>query len=122
MKYNINSLYFAKCRHFIMDIINVMDENGQIISPHPDYVDYYTILLLKDNEYINVYNKSIKYKDLSQSYNNLDNYNEDLIIEIFNLTNYIDTEHKKISTKECELIDSTIQKTKSLKIKYGYKQ
>ena len=41
MKYNINNLHFAKCRHCIMDIINVTDEKGHIMSPHPDYVEYY---------------------------------------------------------------------------------
>ena len=49
MKYNINNLYFAKCRHCIMDIINVTDKEGHIISPHPDYVDYYTILSLSQH-------------------------------------------------------------------------
>ena len=122
MKYYINNLYFAKCRHCIMDIVNVIDENGQIMSPHPDYVDYYTILLLRDNKYINIYNKYIKYIDISQVDNIQENYCEDLIIEMCSLTNYIDTERKRFSTKECELIDSTIQKIKSLKVRYGYKK
>ena len=122
MKYNINSLYYAKCRHCIMDIINVTDENGRIMSPHPDYVEYYTILLLKDNKYINIYNKGLKYKNISQVDNVEEHYGEDLIIDICSLTDYINTEYKKISTKECELIDDTIQKTKSLKLKYGYKK
>jgi len=122
MKYNINNLYFAKCRHCIMDIINVTDDNGKVIVPHPDYVDYYTVLLLKDGEYTNIYNKNIKYKNISQVDNNQEHYIEDLIIEICSLTDYIDTEYKKISTKECELIDDTIQKTKSLRLEYGYKK
>ena len=121
MKYNINNLYFAKCRHYIMDIVNVTDSNGNVMTPHPDYVDYYTILLLKDNKYVNIHNRGIKYKDISEIDNDQEHYDEDLIIEICSLTNFIDTEHKRISTKECELIDDTIQKTKSLKIKYGYK-
>ena len=120
--YNINNLYFAKCRHCIMDIINVIDENGHIMSPHPDYVEYYTILLFKDNKYINIYNKYIRYKNISQVENNEEHYDEDLIIEICSLTDYIDTEYMRISTKECELIHDTIQKTKSLKLKYGYKK
>ena len=122
MKYNINNLYFAKCRHCIMDIINVTDKEGHIISPHPDYVDYYTILSLKDDRYINIYNKGLRYKNISQVDNNVEHYGEDLIIEICSLTDYINTGYKKISTKECELIDDTIQKTKSLKLKYGYKK
>lgn len=122
MKYNINNLYFAKCRHCIMDIINVTDNEGNIISPHPDYVDYYTILLLKDDRYISIYNKDLRYKNISQVDNKLEHYSEDLIIEICSLTDYINTRYKKISTKECELIDDTIQKIKSLKSKYGYKK
>ena len=122
MKYDINDLYFAKCRHCIMDIVNVTDENGQIMSPHPDYVDYYTILLLRDNKYVNIYNKNIKYKFISQSNNNKEHYGEDLIIEIYNLRDFIDTKRNRVSTKECELIDSTIKKTKSLRAKYGYKK
>ena len=121
MKYNINNLYFAKCRHFIMDIVNVTDENGQIVSPHPYYVDYYTVLFLRDNKYINIYNKNINYQNISQVDNKQEHYGVDLIIEMCGLTEYIDTEYKKISTKECELIDDTIQKTKSLKRQYGYK-
>ncbi len=104
-----------------MNIINVTNENGQIMSPHPDYVDYYTILLLRDNKFVNIYNKSIKYKDISLSDNNQEHYGEDLIIEMRVLTDFIDTKHKRISTKECELIDSTIQRTKTLKCQYGYK-
>ncbi len=122
MKYNINNLYFAKCRHCIMDIINVTDNEGHIMSPHPNYVDYYTILLLKDDRYINIYNKGLRYKNISQVDNNKEHYGEDLIIEICSLTDYINTGYKKISTKECELIDDTIQKTKSLKLEYGYKK
>ena len=122
MKYNINNLYFAKCRHCIMDIINVIDENGYIMSPHPDYVEYYTILLFKDNKYINIYNKGIRYKNISQVENNEEHYDEDLIMEICSLNDYIDTEYMRISTKECELIHDTIQKTKLLKSKYGYKK
>ena len=122
MKYNINNLYFAKCRHCIMDIINVTDNEGHIMSPHPDYVDYYTILSLKDDRYINIYNKGLRYKNISQVDNNKEHYGEDLIIEICSLTDYINTGYKKISTKECELIDDTIQKTKLLKSKYGYKK
>ena len=122
MKYNINNLYFAKCRHCIMDIINVTDDNGNVMTPHPNYIDYYTVLLLKDNKYLNIYNRSIRYKNISQVDNDQEHYNEDLIIETCSLTNFIDTEYMKISTKECELIDATIQKTKSLKSKYGYKK
>lgn len=122
MKYNINNLYFAKCRHCIMDIINVTDDDGNVITPHPDYIDYHTILLLKDNKYVNIYNRGIKYKDISEVDNDQEHYDEDLIIETCSLNNFIDTKYERISTKECELIDDTIKKTKSLKWKYGYKK
>ncbi len=122
MKYNIDNLYFAKCRHCVMDIINITDDNGTVMTPHPDYVEYYTILLLKDNKYINIYNKGIRYKNISQVDNNEEHYGEDLIMKICSLTDYIDTEYMRISTKECELIHDTIQKTKSLKMEYGYKK
>ena len=122
MKHDINILYFAKCRRCIMDIVNVIDEKGNIMTPHPDYIDYYTILLLKNDEYINIYNKNIRYKSIMHVDNAQEHYSEDLIIEVFRLTDFIDTEHKKVSTKECKLIDDTIQKTKSLKPKYGYKK
>ena len=121
MKYNIDNLYFAKCRHCVMDIINITDDNGTVITPHPDYIEYYTILLLKDNKYINIYNKGIRYKNISQVDNNEEHY-EDLIMEICSLNDNIDTEYMRISTKECELIHDTIQKTKSLKMEYGYKK
>ncbi len=120
MKYKIDSLFFAKCRHYVMDIINVTDDSGNIISPHPDYMDYYTILLLKNNEYVNIYNKGISYKHPSIQKEEI-TYDKDVILEISSLLEYVDEKHKKISKKECELVDETIQKTKSYKIEYGYK-
>lgn len=120
-KYSINDLYFAKCRHCIMDISNVVDENGNVLLPRPDFIDYYTVLLLKNHKYVNIYDVNAKYKDSNCVINDEENYGEDIILEIHSLLDYIDTSHKKISTKECELIDMTIQKTKSLKIKYGYR-
>ena len=105
-----------------MDILNVTDENGYVMYPHPDYEDYYTILLFKDNKFINIYNKKIKYININYVDNTEEHYGEDLIVELFPLSNYIDTEYSRISTKECELIDDTIQKTKSLKPRFGYKK
>ena len=53
MKYNINNLYFAKCRHCIMDIINVTDENGHVIYMfvHAGLEANGTILVNKSFEY-----------------------------------------------------------------------
>ena len=121
MKYDINNLYFARCRRCIMDIINVTDENGHLMFPHPDYIDYYTILLFKNNKYISIYNKNIIYKPISQVDKIEDYYDGDIVMKAYSLINYIDTEYKKISAKECQLIGNTIKKTKGLKKKYGYK-
>ena len=120
MKYDIDNIYFAKCRHCVMDIVNVIDENGQVVFPHPDYVDYYTILILKNGKYVNIYNKDVNYKYISQVENDQEYYYDDLIIEMYPISNYVDAE--RMSIKDCELVDSTIQKTKSLNIEYGYKK
>ena len=104
-----------------MDIINVIDENEHLMFPHPDYIDYYTILLFKNNKYISIYNKNIIYKPISQVDKIEDYYDGDIVMKAYSLINYIDTEYKKISAKECQLISNTIKKTKGLKKKYGYK-
>lgn len=122
MKYNISDLYFAKCRECIMDIENVLDCNGTIKASHPDYIDYYTILLFKNKEYINIFNKHVKYKNASQIFNNQEYYDAHLILEMHTLSDYIETEYRKVSEKECNLIASTIEKTKTLKSEYGYKK
>lgn len=92
-----------------MDIENVLDCNGTIKASHPDYIDYYTILLFKNKEYINIFN--------NQEY-----YDAHLILEMHTLSDYIETEYRKVSEKECNLIASTIEKTKTLKSEYGYKK
>jgi hypothetical protein len=120
MKYKLDSLFFAKCRHYVMDIINVTDDSGNIISPHPDYIDYYTILLLKNKKYVNIYNKGIRYKHPTMQKEEI-TYDKDIILETSSLLEYVDKKHKKISERECELVDEAIQKTKSYKIEYGYK-
>ena len=120
MKYNVGNLYFAKCRHCIMDVFNVMDENG-IVSPHPDYVDYYTILLLKKGNYVDVINKRVKYIDVSQVDNPEEYYNYEIILEMQPLSELISIEKNKLSIKECQLMESNIKNEKCLKLKYGYK-
>ncbi len=121
IRYNIKDLYFAKCRHCVMDIINVEGSNGLPMSPHPDYIDYYTTLLLRDNKYINIYNKYLKYDYISNAENKEETYGVELIMEIYPLTDFIDTQYNKISPRECELINDTICKAKKLKKVYGYK-
>lgn len=120
MKYNVGNLYFAKCRHCIMDVFNVMDENG-IVSPHPDYVDYYTILLLKKGNYVDVFNKKVKYIDVSQVNNPEEYYDLGIILELYPLSEYVNIEKNRVSTNECLLMETNIKNEKSLKMKYGYK-
>ena len=121
MKYNINNLYFAKCRHCIMDIFMSYYEKGKAIVPRPDYVDYYTILLFKNGKYVDVFDKNKKYKDVSQVKNNQEYYVADLILEINPLLDYVSGKYKNINDKECELVETTIIKTKKLKLEFGYK-
>lgn len=107
-----------------MDIINVVDENGNLMVPHPDYFDYYTILLLKDGKYINVFDKDKQYKDASEVVNIEEYYDDDLIMEIHSLLDYliIMNNGDKISERECELYTEAIENTKKLKLQYGYKK
>ena len=122
MKYNVNNLYFAKCRHCIMDIVNVTDDNGNIMSPHPDFIDYYTILLLKDNRYVNIFKKGLRYRNINDVDNDEEYYGEELIMELHRLSDFIDNEQTRYSTKECKIIGKTVQKTKSLDYQFGYKK
>ena len=122
MKYDINNLYFAKCRHCIMDIIMTYYEDDKEIIPRPDYVDYYTILLFKDGKYINIFDKESKYIDGLQITNKNEHYDEDIILKLYSLDNYLTCENQRISTKEAFFIESTIEKTKKLKREYGYKK
>ena len=122
MKYNINYLYFAKCRHCIMDIIMNYKEDEREIKPRPDYVDYYTILLYKSGKYINVFDKYRIYINKYLILNDKEYYKGDLILEVNPISNYIGRSIDKLSFKECQLIENTIVKTKSLKHEYGYKR
>lgn len=122
MKYNINYLYFAKCRHCIMDIIMSYKVDGREIKPRPDYVDYYTILLYKNGEYINIFDKYKVYKNGYLIDNNKEYYKGDLILEVSPISNYIGRNLDKLSFKECQIVEDTIVKTKSLKLEYGYKR
>lgn len=122
MKYNINNLYFAKCRHCMMDIFMSYYNNDKEIVPRPDYVDYYTILLFKNGKYINIFDKNKKYKDVSHVKNDQEYYLADLILEANPLSDYVSQKYKKITNKECELVESSIEKTKQLKLEFGYKK
>jgi len=122
MGYNINNLYFAKCRRCIRDIVMSYYEDGKEIVPRPDYVDYYTILLFKNGQYVDVFDKNKKYIDWLLVDNEYEYYKADQILELYNLSDYIDTRHQKLNSKECELVVDTIQKTKMLKLEHGYKK
>ena len=120
MKYNIHNLFFAKCRWPIMDMMNIEGPDGGFI--HPDYMDYYTIIFFKNNEYINIFNKKEKYKHVSEVEDSEKYHPFHLILEMHPLLNYVDTDYKKFSDRECDIILGTMEKTKKLELKYGYKK
>ncbi len=97
-----------------MDIINSYMEDGQVIEPRPDYVDYYTILYYHRGKFVNLYDVKRKYKEISQVTNPKANYDEDIILEISSLADYIREGQKRISRKECEFVENIITKTLSL--------
>lgn len=124
MKNNINNLYLAKCRRYLSDLYTFYFENGVSVVPVPDYVDYYTILLIKDNKITSIFEKDRQFKYLEES-DDVSKYysltSPSLIIEIEPLINYIETYNDtKLTNKEIDLIYKTIHKTKQLKNNYGY--
>ena len=58
LKYDISTLYVAKCRRCILsDLIINFEVDGRIIEPIPDYFDYYTILQKRDDGvFIDIFN------------------------------------------------------------------
>lgn len=90
MKEKIEGLYFVKCRHCIMDIINSIYIADKEIIPRPDYVDYYAIVKKKDdNLFVNLFNKK---ENQVHSYNlkNIETYyDSDIILSLTPLSNYI---------------------------------
>lgn len=120
MKNKIDKLYLAKIRSCIMDIVMTFVSEGKVIEPRPDYFEYYTIILKKNKEqFIDIFNPKNELKiDINSE--KLEYYQEDLIIELEPLENYLDIKNK-ISNKELDLIFNVITKTKKLEKKYGYK-
>lgn len=121
MKEKIENLYIAKCRNCIMDIINSYYDGEKEIVPRPDFVDYYTILYKRNGKYMDIF-------DLKQSITMIDNpevvtefYNGNIILEMEPLSNFIEG-YKKLSTNQCELVLSTLIKTRKLTKNYGYKK
>jgi len=120
MKNKVDKLYLAKIRSCIMDIVMTFVSDGKVIEPRPDYFEYYTILIRKNEEcFIDVFNPKNKLKkDINSE--TLEYYQENLIIELEPLSNYLEIK-EKISNKEINLIFNVITKTKKLEKKYGYK-
>ena len=48
MKNKVDKLYLAKIRSCIMDIVMTFVSDGKVIEPRPDYFEYYTILIRKN--------------------------------------------------------------------------
>lgn len=123
MKYRIDDLYFAKCRKCIMDIVMNYYEEGKEIVPRPDYIDYYTILLKKnDYHYINIFDKKNNLRFVKVEDNMEETYGCDLILEVESLANYFGMYSDKINKKECKKIEDNIIKIRKLNNRtYGYK-
>jgi len=120
MKEKTTNLYFAKCRKCIMDIVMNYYDNEKEITPRPDYIEYYTILLKKDeNQFVDLFDRSKKMMLINSVSNTIETYDFDLIMEYEPLSNYLEIE--KANKKEAEITLSVICKTKSLNLNYGYK-
>lgn len=124
MNYKKDYLYFAKCRKCIMDLVNDFYDENKIVRPRPDFVDYYAILYKrKDGSYINIDDTETILRKVTEYDNIEETYDCDLILEIEPLNNYLNVERKRLNTSDCELVESTIVKTKKLRpIIYGYKK
>lgn len=124
MNFKKDYLYFAKCRKCIMDLVTDFYDENKIVRPRPDFVDYYAILYKKkDGSYININDSKMMLREIAEYDNVEETYDCDLILEIEPLTNYLNVERRRLNTNDCELVESTIVKTKKLKpIIYGYKK
>ena len=118
----VANLYLAKCRHCIMDIINVTDEENHIMSPHPDYVHYYTILLKnEDGSFIDIMNKDVALIHSLDCERPEENYDSNIIFDYEPLSNYL-KDYDKLSYRECLIALEVIKQTKGLKDTFGYKK
>lgn len=118
MKKNINNLYLGKIRHCIIDIIMEVILEEKSIKPRPDYIEYYTIIMKKEDEYIDIFNPKNDLK-LDINSNELEYYEEDLIIELEPFSNFLNIKDK-LSNNEINLVFNTIEKTRKLERKLGY--
>ena len=122
LKYDISTLYVAKCRRCILsDLITHFTVDGRIIEPTPDYFDYYTILQKKNNGvFVDIFNPKsliINYIDCENS----KRYYEGIILfEHEPLLNYV-TYYNKLNFRECLISLEAIVKSLGLKmLTYGY--
>lgn len=125
MKKEIDNLYFAKCRMYIMDYITNYYQDKVLVTPRPDYVDYYTILYKRsDGNFVGVGDNKNNICISFEQVANLEHYNRNrIILEIEPLANYLLNKYDKFSNKECQLIQDTIIKTKKLDcFSYGYRK
>lgn len=120
MKEKIDNLYIAKCRYCIMDIINSYYDGDKEIVPRPDFVDYYTILYKRNDKYMDIFDLKKNILMIENPEDVIEFYNGDIILEIEPLSNYIEG-YEKLSTNQCELVLSTLVKTRKLTENYGYK-
>lgn len=116
-----DNLYFVKCRHCIMDIINSYSVDGKEIIPRPDYVDYYTIVKKNNDEtFTSVFNKNKKFTINFDNEHVEEHYGNDIIFSLSSLRDYIkNTDY--LSKRECLIVLDIITKLNNFKTTYGYK-
>lgn len=121
MKEPIKNLYFAKCRHCIMDIINNYYENNEPVLPRPDYVDYYTIIKKdKNSKWVDLFNKTTKLVQGDSLSDNKTYYGEDIILSMEPLNNYL-KDFVSLNKRECLIALELIQKISNFSTEYGYR-
>lgn len=117
----VSDLYFAKCRHCIMDIINSYSVDGKEIIPRPDYVDYYTIVKKTNGEtFTSVFNKNKIFTKYIDNKNTEEHYSSDIIFSLIPLSDYIKN-IDSLSKRECLIVLDMIKKLNGYKTTYGYK-
>lgn len=118
-----DNLYFVKCRHCIMDIINSYSVDGKEIIPRPDYVDYYTIVKKnKDGSFTDVFNKdNTLVRNIGlEGFNIEEYYYKNIIFSLEPLSKYIKN-YDSLSKREWLIVFDTITELFNLKPTYGYK-
>ena len=121
LKEKIDNLYLAKCRHCIMDTIYSYEEEGKLIEPRPDYVDYYAILKKKaDGSFVNMVNKYSTFINASECKNLKEHYSNDIIFSVVPLSDYI-ISFDSLSKRDCIIVLNVLRKMNGFHNTYGYK-